>query len=235
MRIVAYLIVLLSGIGAAAVMHKHGGLKSPIAILPSLIVLNFIATLVHELGHAWMARQRGAQVMQIAVLPFQFDAVARHFGLASPRRDSEVGGYVLYVFEEIHESRRDSALIAGAGPVANFLLAAAVLLLAFAWPAPVDPFALSSAAPVEVVKTVPDDWAITRPAPQGLPDNATMSRVLADYDAYRTSEAWYLAGRGLAIALGILSLAAALANLLPFRGSDGYVLREALFGRQPRV
>lgn len=231
MRFVAYLIVLLFGIVAFAAMHQHGGLKSPIVILPSLIVLSFVATLVHELGHAWMARQRGAQVMRIAVLPFQFDAFTRHFGLASPHRDSEVGGYVLYAFEEIQESRRDSALIAGAGPLANLLLAAAVLLLAFAWPAPVDPFAVSSAAPVEALKTVPDDWAITRTEPQGLPDNATMSRVLAEYDTYRASEARYLAGRGLAIALGILSLGAALANLVPFRGSDGYVLREALFGR----
>lgn len=231
MRVLAYLVVGLANIVAFAAVHQLGGVKSPIIIFLSLLPLNLVVTLVHELGHAWMAKRRGAQVERIAVLPFQYDAAARKFGFASRNPDSEIGGYILYAFEDFDEMRRDAALIAGAGPAVNLLLAIVILLLVLAWPAPPGPFAASGAAPVEVVVAIPDDRVAIRPMPQVPPDDTTRARVFAEHDAYRVSEARYLVGRGLAIALALLSLGAALANLVPFRGSDGYVLRDALFRR----
>jgi Zn-dependent protease len=92
------------------------------------LLITFVTTLAHELGHALAARWMGAEVRTIMVVPLRLQLRPRRFRLAGPAGHGDIGGYVTYTLDRIG-ARRKQALIAAAGPAANLLLAVLVTLL----------------------------------------------------------------------------------------------------------
>jgi Zn-dependent protease len=86
------------------------------------LLVTFVATLVHELGHALAARLAGAEIRAVMVVPFRLQFRPGRFTLAGPAGRGDIGGYVSYTLDRIG-ARRRHALIAAAGPAANLLLA----------------------------------------------------------------------------------------------------------------
>lgn len=86
------------------------------------LLITFVATLVHELGHALAARLTGAEIRAIMVVPFRLQLVPRRFTLAGPAGRGDIGGYLTYTLDRIG-ARRKQGWIAAAGPAANLLLA----------------------------------------------------------------------------------------------------------------
>lgn len=86
------------------------------------LLITFVATLVHELGHALAARLAGAEIRTIMVVPVRMQFRPRRFAWAGPAGGGDVGGYVTYTLDRIG-SRWKQIGIAAAGPAANLLLA----------------------------------------------------------------------------------------------------------------
>lgn len=86
------------------------------------LLITFVATLAHELGHALAARLVGAEIRAIMVVPFRMRLRPRRFEFAGPAGNGDIGGYMSYTLDRIG-ARRKQALIAAAGPAANLLLA----------------------------------------------------------------------------------------------------------------
>lgn len=105
------------------------GGKQVTRILLALLI-TFIVTLVHELGHALAARWAGAEVHAIMVVPLRLRLQPRRFSWAGPAGRGDIGGYVTYTLNRIG-SRRKQAWIAAAGPLANLVLAALVPVIAY--------------------------------------------------------------------------------------------------------
>lgn len=92
------------------------------------LLITFVATLAHELGHALAARLAGAEVRAIMVVPLRMRFRPRRLDWAGPAGNGDIGGYVTYTLDRIG-TRRKQALIAAAGPAANLVLAGLVILL----------------------------------------------------------------------------------------------------------
>lgn len=231
MRFLAYLLSAICAFGLSIALDQLNIADNIFSALAVIALLGFAATLVHEAGHAWMAARLGAQVLRIVVMPFEYDLVRRRFGWATRHPSMEVGGYVLYRFDTDDTSRRETALIAGAGPAASVALAAVLLPLALLWPTP----GAGNRAPPPSIVSVQDaartGAAPVRPPLSSLPDEAETRRIMQELVAQQQHMRAYALARGLALLLAVVSLCAGLINLLPFRGSDGYILRDALFRR----
>jgi len=187
-----------------------------------------VAIAVHELGHAWAVRRLGGKVVSFTILGVELIKSAPP---PDPRFSGrEIGGHVGYVFEG-GETRHEAARIAAAGPGANLVLAllAGLLAILIASSPPGQ-----KAAPISTTTIVAGEPA-QRPAaidgPRLRSDEEVRQRLkenpLPGSRWGRNMLAMILA------ALGILSLGMGLANLIPFRGSDGAALLHAL--RSPGV
>lgn len=93
------------------------------------LLITFVATLAHELGHALAARLAGAEVRTMMVVPLRLQLRPRRFTLAGPAGNGDIGGYVTYTLDRI-DTRRKRAWIAAAGPIANMVLSALVSVVA---------------------------------------------------------------------------------------------------------
>ncbi|MBC9031783.1 M50 family metallopeptidase [Sphingomonas sp. JC676] len=202
MRLIAKALFLIVAVVVMATLGTafpgDGGLLIRILLVA---LLSFVATLVHELGHAAAAQVLGGQIREIVVLPFAWRPGTRRLRMRWRAPGGEIGGYVAYALDRI-DARRKHMLIALAGPAANLLLAA------------VTAFAASYLAQ--------DHAAIVRHAtePAMLPSEA-QARAWLD-SVHRGPEY----GQIIAVALAILSGGIGLVNLLPFDGSDGaHILR----------
>lgn len=188
----------------------------------AITLLQFVAVVIHELGHAWAARRCGARVTVICAVPFVWSARKRRIRFQPEMPARDIGGYVSYAFEDGRGSTRKEMAISAAGPLANFASAAAVAGLA-ALLAMVSPASGGSANPGTPPITAIDPGAPPRvPGPaMGLPTEAELDVILEKERARRRSEAvsdWVEALSGLFIALSIIL---GLLNLVPHRGSDG--------------
>lgn len=205
MRWLAYFISVVAYV-AATIAISHAGNFGGEVTLAVATLLMFIVTLIHELGHAVAVSQLGGSLHKIMVFPFQFDVRTRRFGMATGRHSGDIGGFVSYSLDHVDTSKRE-IMIAGAGPAANVATAAlATLWLALAVQAPARPgnFTISQTASADG---------------NGL----TGSTVVALQPEGHIVEAW-------ATAFVILSISAALCNLLPFAGSDGSQIVRMLRG-----
>ncbi|MCJ2182271.1 hypothetical protein MTR62_06090 [Novosphingobium sp. 1949] len=96
----------------------HEGVAVPCVIL----AVQWLVTLVHELGHAGGAWASGSRVIRIAVLPFAFDLTTRPMSSARRPRGSDIAGYVVVRWHP-QAQVRDAAVMFASGPLAELLLA----------------------------------------------------------------------------------------------------------------
>ncbi len=87
----------------------------------TVLALTFVATLIHELGHAWAVRAVGGRIKSIMVVPFHLRLTPRKLKLSPPAGGGDIGGYVAYTLDRI-DPRRKHAIVATAGPAANVAL-----------------------------------------------------------------------------------------------------------------
>lgn len=87
----------------------------------------FVSVLVHELGHAWAATLCGWRISCIAVFPLSYHPKTRRLRFWTGF-SGDIGGAVVLAAAPIR-SRSRVALFVAAGPAANLLFAAVLLLL----------------------------------------------------------------------------------------------------------
>ena len=180
-------------------LWDHDLVSGWLAAIAITVVLSFFAILVHELGHALAARLLRIRILAIAVGPFELRFRPIRLTEAADL-DGDIGGYVMLEDDEFGSMRKD-AIVAAAGPGANFALALIATILALG---------LHSY-----------DWVTTIPRTDGfLPSSAEMARSFAES---KRQELAFSAG-AVANALAILSTGMGLFNLFPFAGSDGDVI-----------
>ena len=218
MRHVATLLFLLTTIAVYGLLGQLKWRDGPFLYFFLTGALAFLVILVHELGHALAAKAYGRPILRFVVMPFELRFRPLRFRLAHRDRiDGDIGGFVQYGGRV--EARRECVLISFAGPAANFLLAGAALLLAGWLAMRPDTSHLPSIAPVA--------GQSQSGAPGGmLPSDAEVARALAKGPFYFGHKPF---GAILSEALAALSIGTGIANLIPFRGSDGDSIFDALF------
>ena len=90
--------------------------------------LSFIAILAHELGHAAAVVAFRGRIRSVVVFPFAYRWATGKVKLNWNSRGGEIGGYVAYDLDRIN-ARSKHGWIALAGPLANGVLAGAMLIL----------------------------------------------------------------------------------------------------------
>jgi hypothetical protein len=211
-----YLIANLAAIGTLANSPRF----DPLVAALIAIAATYFLILIHELGHAAAVISLKGRVLMFAVGPIaaQFGPFKLGFAPSLDRDRREVGGFVLATFDG-RETTRMELIVAAAGPVANLLFAAVLgLLLTVLAPATVPPARFPAIA-------VQENAPVNAPVRVALPSDAEVVRVLRDERAERQYRHLW---SPLIIALIILSLAAGVANLTPYRGSDGDEIRRAI-------
>ncbi|MES2054772.1 MAG: site-2 protease family protein [Pseudomonadota bacterium] len=182
-------------------------------VVAAIPVLSFVATLVHELGHAAAVIAVKGHIREIVVLPFIYRPGSRWAGVTDWPKDCEYGGYVAYDPGTLGNHRK-TAIVAIAGPMANFLLIIATTLIAYLL------------ANLVAGGGVQHDTASVVNIGKGLlPSDSDVLKELA----YKRHLHDLELVRAVMLALGYLSAGAGLANLVPFNGSDGAVIMRALF------
>uniref|UniRef100_UPI0035CBEFA5 metalloprotease n=1 Tax=uncultured Sphingomonas sp. TaxID=158754 RepID=UPI0035CBEFA5 len=126
MRWIAIILMLIAYLIARGIIGSLGLGEDWLIGWAVCAVIMFFIVMIHEIGHAIVARRVGGDVHVIMVFPFQLDLRSRRFGLARTRHNGDVGGYVSYKLDRIGSSRKH-VIIAGAGPFANLASAALVL------------------------------------------------------------------------------------------------------------
>jgi Zn-dependent protease len=205
LRLVAQALLLLTSIamyGALDALNLPGGVLASILIAA---LLTFVAILGHELAHAAAAHLVGARIRAIVALPLRLCLHPLRLDLVGRGGRGDLGGYVSYTLDRI-DARRKHAIIAAAGPLANLVMA----LLAGTMAAALDH---RSTTPAE------RDTATVAAIHDGrMPSEEEVHRWLARRPVIAAGPpAWPI----LLFAFAILSGGLGLANLIPYRGSDG--------------
>ena len=191
-------------------------------ILAAIIIssaLTSLVILVHELGHAgavWWLRGR-VLILAVGPVAARFHPFSLGRAPALEQDDREVGGFVVSTFDGAETTRKD-IIVAVAGPLANLAFAA---LIGFALVV-VTPGKAPAAGPTLIA--IEKFASSNAPYQVALPTDADVERALRAERAKKIKGLW----APLASALLLLSAAAGIANLIPFRGSDGDHIRRAL-------
>lgn len=200
--------------------------NSGLATWLALFALQAFSILVHELGHAAAAKSIGSRILAIAVLGVQFDCARRRFGSATAFSGNDVGGYVIHALPEHLHTRRNDAIIAAAGPLANVLLAGLAFLLV-----PAAPMLRADygAPPAELLTVSVEAGRPNDSSPVArLPSEAQVLATMREFRAKERRNALAEATEKLLQLLVAMSLGLGLLNLLPSPGSDGEVIWRAL-------
>jgi hypothetical protein len=218
MRHIATLLFLIVNFAVFAGLSEIRSPAGWLLYIPLTFLLSFVVILVHELGHALAAHRHGRRIERLVALPFELRFRPWRLGIAEYAGGRDLGGEVVYAVDW-PETRREHALIAAAGPAANFLLALIAVLLA-TW-------IVANAAPElnPLPALVPDAAGVSVVPNALLPSDAEVVRVFGYRDRLTTATLVAL----LLKALALLSAGTGLANLIPYRGSDGDAIVDALF------
>jgi hypothetical protein len=203
--------------------------------LALLSVLNFIAILFHELGHASAFRWIGGGVEKIVVLFAAFDVRRRRLLWSDTGGSGDVGGYVAGTYGPAGTTRGNLIRVYGAGPLANAVTGVIALVAAQLMAAP----SVETAAPARAVEMVMPDTPESRayrqryPTPAYLPSDAELAAFARQYAAAENARERSTMTYAALMLFAVLSFGYAVLNLIPFRGSDGYGILYAL--RMPNV
>ena len=213
MRFVATILFLYTYVVVAGMLREFDPGLSWLVIWPIAVVLGFFAVLVHEAGHAFTGRAVGYRIKTIMVFPFEVRFRPLRLALAKRRPGSDIGGYVAFDRGRV-STPPASILISAAGPAANVLLAIVAVLLAL-WFEAAPGAALSALPAIEVSGNSLSSGT--------LPADDRIVEAIRDHGRKDVARA---AAAGLR-ALAVLSTGMGVANLVPFRGSDGQqILRD---------
>lgn len=186
--------------------------------------MSFIATFVHEIGHAIIAHRRGAEIKMIAVLPFAFAPPTRKFSIMRERRGGDIAGFVSYTFPDDCGTRRDEIAIAAAGPVWN-LICALLLLLALTIAEPTELGAPIASTETSIV-AYDDSDRRAEGSPVPLPSQDVLEQTVEREKARLWVKWWFDWLTSLTQVLITASIASSVLNLLPYKGSDGAIILE---------
>jgi Zn-dependent protease len=125
LRLVAWILLLLASTVAMSALEAHRWALGWIVPAIFILILVFLAVLVHELAHAVAANAVGGRVRRIVVFPIEFVPASRAFRVVGNWGRGDLGGYVSYTLDRI-EARRRHAIVAAAGPLANIFSGVAV-------------------------------------------------------------------------------------------------------------
>lgn len=215
-RGLGYLVWLIANFALFGFAGSLGIFPNGVAAFLAVLLLNFPAILIHELGHAWIAHRRGAHVLKIVALPFSYVAAEHRVRIERHVPSRDIGGYVSYVFRQRDETRRDRIAIAAAGPLANLLSGALVIGLLGGLQA-LDTGETQRATAPQIVTGLP---SVGEPA--RLPAETEL-RAIFERER-RSEEAIEQTAAGLAQLFAAISIILGLANLVPTNGSDGSVI-----------
>jgi pimeloyl-ACP methyl ester carboxylesterase len=214
MRILAYVLGAILNFMLYAGAREVGDLEFWQAFA-LLAVLNFVAILLHELGHTWAFRHVGGSVQKIAVMFLTFDVRKRRLTYSNRMIGSDIGGYVAGRYANDRPTVRAVIIVAAAGPVANAVSGVVALAMAALVGRPrLEPPMVSAAS--------------TPTSSGNLPSDAAIASTLAQWYAAVQSHFWLTFGYTALLLFGALSLGLALLNLLPYGGSDGQSIGRAV-------
>ena len=211
-----YLVWIVGNLFILGVAASQEAFAPGVPVFLTIMLLNFFAVVIHELGHAWVAHRRGAHVLRIVALPFGYDTATNTLGIERDVPRSDIGGYVSYVYRRRDETRRDHIAIAAAGPLAN--LASALLVVA----AIIGFQAMQKEPPLQR-PAIEAETNLGGPIAR-LPSDEEMAAIL-EYEEERRNTKWRTRlATGLGWLFAAISAVLGIANLVPTRGSDGSVI-----------
>lgn len=221
MRALAYVLSFILNIMLYSGASKVGGLGfwETFALLA---VLNFIAILLHELGHAWAFLHVGGSVDKIVVMFLAYDARKRRLSFSNRLIGKDIGGYVAGRYATDRPTPRQVILVSAAGPLANLasgaLVLLATLLLSVAFQAPPS---LPSQAAIAGTPALSESLA-------ALPSQDVMDKVASEVDRRGRYRVFRDLSHTAIVLFITLSVGLAFLNLLPFGGSDGQSILRAI-------
>lgn len=216
---IAGLVRILLSLMLFAGLHEYaprswGGL----AVLIALVLLSFLVTFFHELGHALAVRRQRGTVLAISVFGLTYAPLKRKFTFEPLPRGGDLGGFVRLRPSAGGWTRRQHAIVLAAGPLADAVIA----LLALAASAALSVPALPPEARIATVVAY-DQQDISVVEPSTLPTAEVFEHIRASEP--RTELA------PLASMLMVVAFISCIGNLLPYRGSDGAGLLALWRGR----
>lgn len=192
-------------------------------VLLALLLLSFLVTLVHELGHALAARCQRGTILEISVFGLTWTPARRRLSWQVLPAGGDVAGFVHCLPPEEDWTRRQHAIVVAAGPLADAALAL-LALGAATWLAAPDP---AMRAPVVSVVAYDDRTARETPVRSHLPSTEAHARIMESIRWERRLKPF----EALPSMLMVVAFISALANLIPYRGSDAARLIELWRGR----
>lgn len=114
--------------------------------MPLMLLAIAVNLVIHESGHALASNLVGFRLRAFAVGPFVLERKRNAFQLRLSLQTSALGGYIYSLPVNQHRFREKEAVVVGAGPVANFLTAAALFSLVRLLGDSLSPFSWMAAA-----------------------------------------------------------------------------------------
>lgn len=120
LRPLAWVVLAITSIAAQGALAQSSWRLGVGGAWLAILLIGFVAVLIHELGHAVAANAVGGRVGRIVVFPVEFVVASRKLRLVRHWGRGDLGGYVTYTLDRV-EARRRHAIVAIAGPAANIV------------------------------------------------------------------------------------------------------------------
>lgn len=180
------------------------------SVLLAVLLLSFVVTLVHELGHALAIWWQNGTVTVTSALGISYSPGAGRLSFKGLPREGDLGGFVEGRPAPGGWTRRQHGIVIAAGPLADAALALLALTASTTLAEPALPDRPVVAAQVGAVTTA---TPIPSSPPARLPATEKWDGAMA-----AASE---IDAAPVASMLMVVAFVSALGNMLPYRGSDG--------------